>query len=68
MISIKMQNVEKVFIALAKNIKFGTFKYILYIGTLNGYKMQILPFWVLYQIQKPIYPQKKNSNSLFKYK
>ena len=22
--------------------------------------MQILPFWVLYQIQKPIYPQKKN--------
>ena len=25
--------------------------------------MQILPFWVLYKIQKPIYPQKKNSNS-----
>ena len=55
MVSIKMQNVKKVFMALAKNIKFGTFKkylYIIYI--LNGYKMQILPFWVLYQIQKPI--------------
>ena len=67
MLSIKMQNVDKVFMALAKNIKFGTFKYnIIYI--LNAYKMQILPFWVLNQIQKTIYPQKKNSNSRFKYK
>ena len=31
MVAIKMQNVKKVFMALAKNIKFGTFKYILFI-------------------------------------
>ena len=33
MVAIKMQNVKKVFMALAKNIKFGTFKYIYYLYT-----------------------------------
>ena len=31
MLPIKMQNVDKVFMALAKTIKFGTFKYILFV-------------------------------------